>query len=132
MIQKLHDAQAPCKRGSDSEISTMPIELKLLLSAILCFHYLHHVTAAQSFGVSLKGIHLDFQKETTVFTRSCNVHERPCAMHHWWSGGTFPGYAKTRVRYYIDSDRLPLELPLGLAHGMSSEDMEDNGSLFPI
>jgi len=45
--------------------------------------------AAQSFGVSLKGIHLGFQRETTVFTRTCEKGEGVCALQHWWSGGTF-------------------------------------------
>ena len=48
-------------------------------------------------------------------------------MQHWWSGGTFPGYAKTRVKYYVDGERVnPLNLPLGLAHGQDDV-TEDNG-----
>ena len=48
-------------------------------------------------------------------------------MNHWWSGGTFPGYAMTRVKYYIDGDLAsPLNLPLGLSHGQDDV-TEDNG-----
>ena len=84
-----------------------------------------YVLSAQSFGVSLKGIHLGFQREVSVYNRECGPGEGVCALHHWWSGGTFAGYTTSRVRYYVD-DLEPVDLPLGLAHGMSTQ-MEDNG-----
>ena len=57
-------------------------------------------------------------------------------MRHWWSGGAFDGYPATRVRYYVDGDpEFTVDLPLGLAHGMSPSSMDDNapwsaGALF--
>lgn len=53
------------------------------------------------------------------------------ALQHWWSGGTFPGYAKTRVKYYVDGEdtnSTALNLPLGLAHGQDDV-TQDNGQV---
>ena len=53
------------------------------------------------------------------------------ALQHWWSGGTFPGYAKTRVKYYVDGEDMNstvLNLPLGLAHGQDDV-TQDNGQV---
>lgn len=83
--------------------------------------------ASQTFGVSLKGVRLHHGVEQQVYFRNCSKEEAPCAMQHWWSGGTFPGYALTRVRYYVDGQSEdPLDLPLGLAHGQADH-TEDNG-----
>ena len=82
---------------------------------------------AQTFGTSLKGIRLHHQVEQSVYTRTCAAAEAPCALQHWWSGGTFAGYAATRVRYYVDgAPSGPVDMPLGLAHGQGDE-TEDNG-----
>ena len=43
----------------------------------------------RTFGTSLKGIRLYHGRETTVFSRGCTPSEAPCAMQHWWSGGSF-------------------------------------------
>ena len=43
-----------------------------------------------------------------------------------WSGGTFPGYARSRVRYYVDGDIVPVGIPLGPGHGMGYR-TDDNG-----
>ena len=87
----------------------------------------HAVTASKSFGTSLKGTRLPCRRESHVFARSCAPKEYPCRMQHWWSGGTFSGYADTLVRYYVDSTAA-VSVPLGLAHGMApGAFMEDNG-----
>jgi len=99
---------------------------------MLAFHAAA-VPASNSFGVSLKGTRLPCGKEVLVFSYACPTSESPCAMHHYWSGGSFAGYAATRIRYYYDGSML--SLPLGPAHGMSPTSMDDNapwsaGSLF--
>jgi hypothetical protein len=44
----------------------------------------------------------------------------------YWSGGFFPEYGSSLLRYYVDSERqASLVLPLGLAHGMAAA-MDDN------
>jgi hypothetical protein len=73
-----------------------------------------------SFGTALKGIRLAHGRETELFTHDCTPDEAPCAMNHFWCGGTFPHYLDTRLRYYVDGDE-PVVVPLGLAHGMSSD-----------
>ena len=87
---------------------------------------LHLAGAAQTFGTSLKGVWLHHGVEQVVYTRGCAAAEAPCAMQHWWSGGTFAGYPETVVRYYVDGAAAPVEMPLGLAHGQGDE-TEDNG-----
>jgi len=99
---------------------------------MLAFHAAA-VPASNSFGISLKGTRLPCGKEVLVFSYACPTSESPCAMHHYWSGGSFAGYAATRIRYYYDGSML--SLPLGPAHGMSPTSMDDNapwsaGSLF--
>ena len=81
----------------------------------------------RTFGTSLKGIRLYHGRETTVFSRGCTPSEAPCAMQHWWSGGSFPGYLSTRVRYYVDGTASAVDVPLGLAHGMAPDVADDNG-----
>jgi hypothetical protein len=82
----------------------------------------------ESFGVALKGIHVHYQQQRVVFTRECMPEEAPCTMNHWWSGGTFDGYLTSRVRYYVDNEKnASVNLPLGLAHGMSPNTSDDNG-----
>lgn len=83
--------------------------------------------ASRSFGVSLKGVRLHHGVEQTVFQHVCTEAEAPCALQHWWSGGTFPGYLETRVRYYIDAEAAPVDMPLGPAHGMAPDAADDNG-----
>jgi hypothetical protein len=83
---------------------------------------------ARSFGVSLKGIRLPCGHEQVVYTRNCTADEAPCTMQHWWSGGTFAGYTRTRVIYHIDEGKAPtVNLPIGPAHGFSPDSMDDNG-----
>jgi hypothetical protein len=51
--------------------------------------------------------------------------DRP-AGSQYWSGGFFPEYGASLLRYYVDSEReASLVLPLGLAHGMAAA-MDDN------
>jgi hypothetical protein len=86
--------------------------------------------AGQSFGTALKGADLPCQSERTVFTRACAPNEQPCAMQHWWSGGTFVNYTGTRVRYYVDGGLIPVNIPLGLGTGSAPDwlgGFEDNG-----
>lgn len=86
--------------------------------------------AGQSFGTALKGIHLPCQVERSVYTRDCAANEAPCAMQHWWSGGTFVNYTGTRVRYYVDGAFVPVNIPLGLGTGSAPDwlgGFEDNG-----
>ena len=89
-----------------------------------------------TFGASLKGVRLPCQREELVYERACDTAtEAPCAMQHWWSGGAFEGYPLTRVSYYVDGDRTPIVIPLGLGHGMAPTWMDDNapwsaGALF--
>ena len=87
--------------------------------------------ASTTFGTSLKGARLRCGEETPVFSRACAADESPCAMHHWWSGGSFAGYSATRVRYHVDNAST-VELPLGPAHGLPPDDASigfdfDNG-----
>jgi hypothetical protein len=90
----------------------------------------------QSFGTALKGIHLPHGRERVLYSRACAPHEAPCAMSHFWCGGTFPHYLDTRLRYYVDGEQQrPLVIPLGLAHGMGNDFEQFNvpysaGSLF--
>ena len=86
--------------------------------------------AGQSFGTALKGWHAPCQTEKPVFERDCAPGERPCAMQHWWSGGTFVNYTGTRVRYYVDDAPVPVDIPLGLGTGSAPDwlgGFEDNG-----
>eukprot|EP00912_Choanoflagellata_sp_UC4_P001951 UC4_evm1s1250 len=80
--------------------------------------------SAKSFGTSLKGIRLNYQVEHEIFSWNCSVAEAPCAMHHFWCGGTFPGYGKSLLKYYVD-DLPPVIVPLGPGHGMGSQ-TDDN------
>ena len=73
-----------------------------------------------SFGTALKGIRLAHGRETELFAHNCTPDEAPCAMNHFWCGGTFPHYLDTRVRYYVDGGE-PVVVPLGLAHGMAND-----------
>lgn len=100
-----------------------------MLVALLATHATSSTTAlGKSFGVSHKGWHMRCRQEYTAFTRNCTADEAPCAMQHYWSGGTFAGYTETRVRYYVDGAQVAAtDIPLGLAHGMSATRMEDNG-----
>ena len=89
--------------------------ITLMLSSLL------GAIASQTFGTALKGWHGPCQKEATVFARDCAPHEAPCSMQHWWSGGTFVNYTGTRVRYYVDGGRVPVDIPLGLGHGSAPD-----------
>lgn len=52
--------------------------------------------------------------------------EAPCTMQHYWSGGFFPEYGASLLRYYVDGEaNASVVLPLGMAHGMAA-DMDDN------
>ena len=93
------------------------------------------VGGSRTFGTSLKGAHFRCQVEMPVFQRECAPEETPCAMQHYWSGGTFAGYGNTIVRYYVDNVSKPVSMPLGLAHGLANGSWDDNapwsaGSLF--
>jgi hypothetical protein len=92
-------------------------------------YFLDNTSASRSFGDALKGIHLPCQREVTIFHRNCSWDEAPCAMHHFWSGGTFPGYPQTRVRYYVDGehDSPSVSIPIGLGHGLGPSTWDDNG-----
>jgi hypothetical protein len=47
-------------------------------------------------------------------------------MQHYWSGGFFPEYGSSLLRYYVDSEAsASVVLPLALAHGMAPA-MDDN------
>lgn len=47
-------------------------------------------------------------------------------MQHYWSGGFFPEYGASLLRYYVDGEaNASVVLPLGMAHGMAA-DMDDN------
>lgn len=99
----------------------------LFLLTLVVVAMFYPVDGAQSFGAALKGIHLRYQQESLVFTRECAQDETPCAMHHWWSGGTFDGYLTSRVRYYVDGREVAdVDIPLGLGHGMSPNTSDDN------
>ena len=81
---------------------------------------------AQTFGVSLKGQGFYCGHEATVFSRPCSAEETPCAMQHFWSGGFFPEYGSSLLRYYVDGETTPsVVLPLALAHGQAPV-MDDN------
>ena len=93
------------------------------------------VHGGRSFGTSYKGTLLPCQHERSVFSRDCAPSEWPCTMQHWWSGGTFARYYYTRIRYYCDNATYPVNVPLGLGHGMAAAQVDDNapwsaGALF--
>ena len=84
------------------------------------------VQTAVTFGTSLKGQGFYCGHEQTVFQRPCTAAEAPCTMQHYWSGGFFPEYGASLLRYYVDGEgTASVVLPLGLAHGMAA-DMDDN------
>jgi len=99
--------------------------LQLLMLLLVCWR-VSGQGLGETFGTSLKGIQLPVGKQVLVFSRFCAASERPCLMQHWWSGGSFAQYAETTVRYFVDSEPA-LVMPLGLAHGMSNEFMDDDG-----
>eukprot|EP01052_Picozoa_sp_SAG31_P063533 SAG31_NODE_22456_length_525_cov_0.723005_1_plen_124_part_01 len=82
--------------------------------------------ASTTFGTSLKGQGFHCGHEASAFSRSCTAAEAPCAMQHYWSGGFFPEYGSSLLRYYVDGEaKASVVLPLGLAHGMAPN-MDDN------
>lgn len=41
-----------------------------------------------------------------MFEHSCtNSSASLCVMRHFWSGGSWPGYQYTRLRYYVDGGK---------------------------
>jgi len=87
---------------------------------------------SRSFGVSLKGVSLHCGVDRILYSRACLASEQPCAMHHWWSGGSFEGYASTRITYRVDNGTAPtVSMQLGPAHGSSPGNdfgtMDENG-----
>ena len=60
-----------------------------------------------------------FDSEITVFEHDCKA-ATGCKMHHLWTGGTWPGYQNSRVRYYVDHEHVAsVDFPLGLGAGSS-------------
>ena len=72
-----------------------------LLAALLLIR--NGTQAATTFGTSLKGQGFYCGRESVVFSRRCSADEAPCAMQHYWSGGFFPGYGASLLRYYPGS-----------------------------
>ena len=63
-----------------------------------------------------------FFEELTVFSHTCDSGAT-CVMSHFWAGGTWPGYAHSRLRYYVDGEERPsVDVPFGLVHGDSMID----------
>ena len=45
-------------------------------------------------------------------------HEGKGCLTHMWFGGDWPGYAKTRLRVYVDGEATPsIDMEMGLGHG---------------
>ncbi len=43
---------------------------------------------------------------------------------HMWFGGDWPGYEKTRVRVYVDGERISsIDMELGLGHGYAFSEL---------
>ena len=62
-----------------------------------------------------------FDVELEVFRHKCDESSNPdsvCVMNHFWCGGDWDGYEKSRLRYYIDGeDEASVDIPFGLGHG---------------
>jgi hypothetical protein len=78
-----------------------------------------------------------FDRELDVFEHQCSSGAGSvCVMKHLWCGGVWPGYADSRIRYYIDGEAVAsVDFPLGLGHGSSMLEDERQpswsaGSLF--
>lgn len=96
------------------------------LTAALVALLIPAANTAVTFGTSLKGQGFYCGHEQTAFQRGCTAEEAPCVMQHFWSGGFFPEYGASLLRYYVDGEaEASVVLPLGLAHGMAA-DMDDN------
>ena len=60
-----------------------------------------------------------FQVEITVFEHDCKA-PTGCKLSHAWTGGTWPGYHNSRLRYYVDLEpNASVDFPLGLGAGSS-------------
>ena len=59
--------------------------------------------------------------ELVVYTYSCDPieHGDVCAMNHFWSGGSWPGYEHTRLRYYVDDEQVGQPVNVDFPIGMS-------------
>jgi hypothetical protein len=57
-------------------------------------------------------------------------HEGRGCLTHMWFGGDWPGYEKTRLRVYVDGEKIPsIDMELGLGHGYGfGENMAPWGS----
>ena len=99
---------------------TSPMHMLLALS--LCVSHLALTCqCSKTFGISVKGQGYYTGHESIAFQRSCAPDEVPCTMQHYWSGGFFPYYGSSLLRYYVDGEKeASVVLPLGLAHGMAS------------
>lgn len=82
--------------------------------------------ARRTFGVSLKQRQLDGRKfptgqEVDVFNHTCQVmatEPQVCIMQHFWAGGSFGGYERSIVRYYVDGEGdASVAIPFGLGLG---------------
>jgi hypothetical protein len=60
-----------------------------------------------------------FGDEITVFQHACRA-ATGCKLKHLWTGGTWPGYHNSRVRYYVDGEQVAsVDFPIGLGAGSS-------------
>lgn len=77
------------------------------------------LTALKTFSsIGKESASLDGYREAELLS-----HEGKGCLTHMWFGGAWPGYEKTRVRVYVDGERLPsIDMELGLGHGQGFGD----------
>ena len=76
------------------------------------------LTGLATFGTAGKEGTLYPDRETELFR-----HEGAGHLTHMWFGGDWPGYDRTHIRYYVDSESTPsIDMELFLGHGIGWAD----------
>lgn len=66
---------------------------------------------------------LEGRKEAILFE-----HQGEGCLTHFWFGGNFKGVEDTRIRYYVDGDKLPsIDMDLYMGHGIGFNDNQALG-----
>ena len=82
-----------------------------------CFILTRHSNSLMMASISDRPMDM----ELVVYTYSCDPieHGDVCAMNHFWSGGSWPGYEHTRLRYYVDDEQVGQPVNVDFPIGMS-------------
>lgn len=99
--------------------------LPALLSLVSSADVLGKSTFGMSFKTYKDGKNWPTQQEISVFNHSCEASV--CSMHHFWAGGSFPGYEDSTLRYYVDGESeasVVIPFALGLGSDMLGKHLE--------